>query len=45
VAEVSKKPRKMVTMSKDMFSILLTWAFFMGWFIPDVYTYLVITYG
>ena len=42
---MSKKPRKMVTMSKDMFSVFMTWAFFMGWGAPSVYTYMVLRYG
>ena len=42
---VSKKPRKMVEMSKDMFSIYLTWAFLMGMFVPDLYAALVLRWS
>ena len=42
---MSKKPRKMVEMSKDMFSIYLSWAFLMGMFVPGIYTDLILRYG
>ena len=36
---VSKKPRKMVTMSKDAFQIYLTFALVFGMHLPSVYEY------
>ena len=42
---MSRKPRKMIEMPKDMFTIYLTWAFFIGWSTPAVFTALVLRYG
>ena len=37
---MSKKPRKMVEMSKDMFSVYLTFALVLGMHLPNVYVFL-----
>ena len=42
---MSKRPKTVVEMSKDMFSIWLSFAFLAGMFLPDVYTYLVLRFG
>lgn len=39
------KPRKMVEMPKDMFSIYLTVALVAGMFIPDIYQALAVRFG
>lgn len=41
---MSKKPKKVVEMSKDVFSVYLTLAFLIGMHMPSIYVYMVTTW-